>query len=229
MQEPTVRCGCGRTMTHTPRHGRGAFRCGCGALVRIEVPARPASGCVGVTTSGDPCSVHIKVTEPFPLCKAHYKSSGLMQYHEWRRSGPEEIALDVIDLHRIAFQQAVADAGRDEDAVGNGLEQAERERYDYVMAGADKLRKAKLQRLEDTGTIYFMQIGDLVKIGKTLNLWSRMTDYSYPGRRLLGTETGYTLREQALNRRFGCLRHSGEWFRAEQPLLDYVASLPRRR
>lgn len=198
-------------------------------MIRIELPTPKPSGCVGSTPSGEPCGVHVKTTEPFPLCEGHYKSSGLEQYHEWRRSGPEEIALDVIDLHRIAFQQAVAESDRDDDAIGAGLDRAKHERADYIWAEADKLREKKVQRLEDTGTIYFMRIGDLIKIGKTINLWSRMTGYSYPDRKLLATETGYTRREAALHRKFSQFRKSGEWFYPEPPLLDYIAALPDRR
>jgi hypothetical protein len=43
---------------------------------------------------------------------------------------------------------------------------------------------------EDEGVIYFIRIGDLIKIGKTLNLKSRLSTYSYPDLELLATEPG---------------------------------------
>jgi hypothetical protein len=78
---------------------------------------------------------------------------------------------------------------------------------------------------ERDGVIYFIRIGDLIKIGKTLNLRERLAAYSYPDLELLATEPGYTVREALLHVQFASNRHRGEWFHAVPELLTHIADL----
>lgn len=73
--------------------------------------------------------------------------------------------------------------------------------------------------------IYFIRGGDLIKIGKTNNLRSRLSGLqngsSHPLEILLVlADTGAL--EKVLHRRFAKARAHGEWFRAEPKLLAYI-------
>lgn len=68
MQELTVSCGCGRTMRLDTLKGRGAFRCGCGARIRIQDTPQPEGRRRCWWTD---CKT-IAITEaPIAFCKDH--------------------------------------------------------------------------------------------------------------------------------------------------------------
>lgn len=58
MNQHTIRCACGRTMTADALRGAGAFRCGCGVRVKLECIAPPprsvcaADGCRNLAIEG---------------------------------------------------------------------------------------------------------------------------------------------------------------------------------
>lgn len=228
MQDLTVRCCCGRTINLDARQGRGAFRCGCGITIRLCETRRPTSACVGTAHDGTACRAGVITTDPLPLCRDHYESTGLKQYHQWCILSVEDVALDAESLRRNAYARAQADATF--DPTGRIERAAKRRAETIAQCGPD--RTASLAQgtyeQERKGTIYFIRIGDLVKIGKTLDLVRRLSTFSYPNLELLATEPGYTLREVQLHNRFVGCRHRGEWFHASPELLNYIASLPMR-
>lgn len=70
MQEHTVNCGCGRTMSLDGRQGRGAYRCGCGARIRLtEATAQTRTcwygGCRDLATT----------MKPLNLCPEHERET----------------------------------------------------------------------------------------------------------------------------------------------------------
>lgn len=74
MDDVTVACACGRTMTPDARSGRGAFRCGCGS--RITVTVTRAAACTGLAESGEVCRfppVREAAREGLSLCSGHYQ------------------------------------------------------------------------------------------------------------------------------------------------------------
>jgi hypothetical protein len=74
MNDMTVACACGRTMTPDALAGRGSFRCGCGVRVKITI-AIPAS-CTGLAEDGHRCRLMpVRESAQFSLslCAQHYQ------------------------------------------------------------------------------------------------------------------------------------------------------------
>lgn len=76
-----------------------------------------------------------------------------------------------------------------------------------------------------TGDVYFIEAGDLIKIGFTRSPVGRMrtikTGCPLP-MKLLHHEAGSLKSERELHRRFAVLRVRGEWFRKAPELLAYI-------
>jgi len=85
------------------------------------------------------------------------------------------------------------------------------------------------KQAEELTSVYFVRVGDFIKIGFASNPQSRILELSngcpYEFK-LLATITGDKTDERKLHRRFESLRHRGEWFRFESPLKEYIQSLP---
>ena len=73
--------------------------------------------------------------------------------------------------------------------------------------------------------VYFVRIGDMIKIGYTTNLRLRVHGLSVTMNQVVATEPGTEEREAELHRRFAHLREFGEWFRAGPDLLKYIAGV----
>jgi hypothetical protein len=70
-------------------------------------------------------------------------------------------------------------------------------------------------------SVYFAQKGDLIKIGWSQSVRSRITSLKA---RMIGVHPGGRDVEAAVHARFAHLRVAGEWFRPEADLLEYIAS-----
>lgn len=76
--------------------------------------------------------------------------------------------------------------------------------------------------------IYYVQVGDLVKIGTSTNLKARLITYP-PNRRLLATEPGDYDLERHRHAEFSAYRAAGrEWFAMGADLLAYINGLRRK-
>ena len=75
-------------------------------------------------------------------------------------------------------------------------------------------------------TVYYLRVGDLIKIGSTGDLKQRMSTYP-PNRTLLATERGNAVVERQRLAQFRAhLRHGNEWFDATAPdLLAHIETL----
>ena len=83
----------------------------------------------------------------------------------------------------------------------------------------------KRNRLARTQRVYFISDGELVKIGVSVDPFSRLAELQVANGRplvLLGDIPGGTKIERALHKRFARLRRGGEWFEAASSLLDYI-------
>lgn len=223
MQEPTVRCGCGRTMALDARQGRGAYRCGCGARVQISPGQQStATPCVG-QASGKPCWLPPITDEPFTLCLAHYRSSGLKRFHELLTLDDRALAEAVMDIQQQRF---IDDA--DNEFVRGFHENVQRWVHGIRVLQRDPdaaRRHADAHDPENAGVVYFIRSNNSVKIGKTTDVDRRMTEINAPNLELLATEPGYTERERILHLKFGFYRTSGEWFDLGPGLVDYINRL----
>ena len=73
--------------------------------------------------------------------------------------------------------------------------------------------------------VYYMRLANLVKIGFTTNLTSRLATIN--PQEVMATEPGDREREQERHRQFDALRAHGEWFRLEAPLADHIDAVRR--
>lgn len=75
--------------------------------------------------------------------------------------------------------------------------------------------------------VYYVQVGEHIKIGFTTNLKTRMNSYP-PSRRLLATEPGGLSQEHLRHRQFGAhLALGNEWFRPAPELIEHINELRR--
>ena len=92
--------------------------------------------------------------------------------------------------------------------------------------------KAGQQRIDDWHrarefVVYYIQIGEHIKIGYTSNLRTRLKIYP-PTRRLLATEPGDARDEGRRHKQFQHLLHAGrEWFRPGPDLIEHINELRR--
>jgi hypothetical protein len=77
-----------------------------------------------------------------------------------------------------------------------------------------------LERSTRLGSVYFVRLGDRVKIGFSAHLRKRME--VIPHEEFLGRIPGTMRDEKNLHRRFAHLRTTGEWFKADDELLTFI-------
>lgn len=102
------------------------------------------------------------------------------------------------------------------------------ERHDKWMAtrGDTPLtRDSFIDRGAPESLVYFARNGNRIKIGTSTNLPHRIRALALPMSSVMATEPGGLRREGELHDRFADLHDSGEWYRAEEPLLGYIATL----
>lgn len=71
--------------------------------------------------------------------------------------------------------------------------------------------------------VYYMRIGNRVKIGTTSNLGLRLKAIN--PEELMATEPGNTRTERSRHVQFKSLRTAGEWFKLESPLTEHIGKL----
>jgi len=100
-----------------------------------------------------------------------------------------------------------------------------------VLAGAGLVRRrnpAARDQARGRSMVYYVQIGERIKIGTSVNVRQRMAAYP-PDRRLLATEPGGASEERARLSEFAEYRVLGrEWFHPGPRLMLHVESLRRR-
>jgi hypothetical protein len=85
----------------------------------------------------------------------------------------------------------------------------------------------RLQAGRKNQVVYYMRVGDRVKIGTTINLQHRMAHFN--PEELLATETGGHHLERQRHRQFGHLRTTGEWFKYEDDLRAHIDQVRSQR
>lgn len=74
-----------------------------------------------------------------------------------------------------------------------------------------------------TRSVYYVERGGLIKIGRTLNVASRTRQLK--GRLLAAEQAGPEVSEASRHQQFAHLRAHGEWFRPDSDLLAHITSL----
>lgn len=96
-------------------------------------------------------------------------------------------------------------------------------------AAADiQAQQAKeVSRSTERDKVYYVQVGEYIKIGYTSQLKTRMTSYP-PNKKLLATEPGDKTLERKRHEQFGhLLEHGHEWFRVDAKLIAHINELRR--
>lgn len=190
--DPQITCGCGRTMAPDIMRGKGVFRCGCGARVRVTVP--DGKRCAGYR-DGQRCRSAPIAGLPVDLCADHARE--LRQ--RWK--------LD------FATQQRRADEER------FGLERMVRHDA-YHSTPRDPLGFKRPNPDAHPPIVYYLRFGDRIKIGTTTDL--RMRLGSVPHDDVPATEPGDEALERRRHHQFQRLRITGEWFHAADALLTHI-------
>lgn len=232
MSEATVSCGCGRKMTLDVMRGRGAYRCGCGVRIKLEEPKYRADTCVA-PMGEQRCRRSPTPSSSVPLCKPHLNevkaSVGLIKPEELdgytdllaaAQFGYTNRDPETFDKHEHLRQVA------ERHAVREAAEAAKRKPVLDIDNPDDMDRLGRI--LSPTSVVYFIRMGDLIKIGTTISIRKRVSQLSLTMSHVLATEPGSEVLESRLHEKFAHLREHGEWFRPEPDLLEYVEEVKRR-
>jgi hypothetical protein len=206
MQELTVNCGCGRTMSLDGRAGRGAFRCGCGARVRITKKASANPGC-----QVDGCRIASVTGQRIRLCPDHRDEVTMVLAQDIART----------DLkHLVDLQEQGASRWKPREIpVYTGPE---------VGPTEAAIVRAVPQAGRHDPIVYFLKNGERVKIGTTTHLAARMTSLSLRQSDVILALDGGRVLEEQLHRRFHEHRIGRtEWFNFSDEIKSFVNA--RRR
>lgn len=213
--------------------GRGAFRCGCGARIKIEQPAEQRDTCVAVVNDRR-CRQSPNSPSSVPLCPEHLDdikvSVGLIR--------PEQVDeyTDLLAAAQYGLIHYEGEPGFDKQGFLTRLAARRAAENKRKFAEAPQVDDATVELLaEPSSVVYFIRMGDLIKIGTTTNLRRRVMGLSLTMKHVLATVRGGWVVERELHERFAHLREHGEWFRAEPELLRFIEEakvsghLPARR
>ncbi|MFN2636864.1 MAG: hypothetical protein ABR585_07560 [Gemmatimonadaceae bacterium] len=203
MNDVTVLCACGRKMGLDSVRGRGAFRCGCGVRVTVTAPMRKVA-CLGGNASGQACQLIPASGSDavgIPLCADHLEGHQgyLRTVDEGERWG---------ELMKDAWE----DSRR---ARTDGLASRQAWEGDYLAA------RRKLY--SGQSVVYYIRVGDLIKIGVTTNMKARMPQLMPD--EILATEPGGPDVERARQAQFAHLKVRGERFEAGPELTGHIAKV----
>jgi hypothetical protein len=124
-------------------------------------------------------------------------------------------------VHRLLVEEGVDLRARGGIPLGAATRQAiRRERKVPVVKRQRKVPLFAPANVGTDGIVYYMRIGNRVKIGWTGNLKSRMK--SINPEELLATEPGTRDKERQRHKQFEHLRVHGEWFAMEESLLSHI-------
>lgn len=90
---------------------------------------------------------------------------------------------------------------------------------------AAKVAAASGEPVPAESVVYYMRVGNRVKIGYSTNLKQRLT--AVVPEEVMATEPGGRLLEQVRHRQFAELWVAREWFRLEEPLIGHIARLAK--
>lgn len=156
---------------------------------------------------------HLPTLDPCPIANRHGEPCGAPSI--------EDMAFAICEVHAIRVFRYMS-------ALMESLSDDPLFRAKIFLEDAEQQRARERRQLaERDEVVYYVQIGDHIKIGYTSVLRQRMN--AYPAtRRLLATEPGTYQDEQARHQQF---RHhlaaGNEWFHPGQDLIKHINELRR--
>lgn len=105
MKEVAVNCGCGRAMALDGRAGRGAYRCGCGARIRLVEPQGSRRICWYAE-----CPEPATTKAPVDLCPEHERETVSRLAHlivrfDWGAVLDASVAIDAVNRPLDSYRQ----------------------------------------------------------------------------------------------------------------------------
>jgi hypothetical protein len=192
VQNVTVGCSCGRSMTPDGAAPRGTYRCGCGVRVTVAVADVPQCGFTGdgARCRSKPC--HEAAGLGFAACAEHF--AVLVAHIRWSAVSPEQ-------------------------------REAERKAALESLAGGREIRRLwhEQKAARDAAAawwVYYIRIGDRIKIGTTGNFKERMGDLMPD--EILAAEPGDRKLEGMRHKQFAHLRIRGERFASGEDLMSHI-------
>lgn len=203
----TLSCHCGRTMTHVDSAlPPGKYRCGCGWSVRVSRSKNPAH-CIGERRDGRPCAGKVRITRPVPLCMKHL----------------EQLAKSGVPAFDTAIKNAsvMRDIQRDHEQAAYEKREEKRRRH------FENLQREREEDARARSVVYYVRIGEYIKIGTTINFKERMGSLLVD--EVLATEPGGRQQESIRLRQFADLRvRRREYFRPDRRLLEHIEEIRQR-
>lgn len=206
-------------MTLDALRGRGAFRCGCGARIKVLLPEHRGDTCVA-RVRGLRCESKPETGDPVPLCKSHVRemkvAQGLIR--------PTEIDDYVMRLAAAEWSYVDENTTK-EDYLAELAVRVARESEERRREMLERLPQGKW--IPKPSVVYYIQFGDRIKIGTTINLARRLAEL--PHDEVLATESGGAGVERSRHEQFERYRIMGEWFEMGADLLDHINELRREQ
>lgn len=140
----------------------------------------------------------------------------------------EDLPFPICGHHALKLYRHMADELRWHEGEG-GLPRLMHLAFQQVDEDREREHKRITSTRVHAPVVYYVLIGDVMKIGTSTNLRARMLTYP-PHRRLLATEPGGRDVEAQRHREYSHLLTAGrEWFRFEQDLAEWVQGLRAKR
>lgn len=193
-------------MTPDALRGRGAYRCGCGVRVKVEtLPTEAAQGC-----TVQPCrNVVVASSGMSRMCREHDKEHLLEMLPRVMRDHPPHTWHGLLEEYEARFGRIDNEAER-------------RMTMDLIALSMDKRPLGE----PVNAVVYFLRVGDKVKIGTTVRLKSRLHGLNpAPGSSVVLTLPGSYELEAEIHEQFRDERNGGsEWFDLTPRLEQFIAS-----
>lgn len=153
------------------------------------------------------------------------------QWHRCTAQGEDGAFCDALAMEGAPFPICIRHGAQLLRFMRDELDKVEQAPKDIQLLVLDKAYAPRTERAVAranepvTEKIYYVQIGEHIKIGYTINLKQRLASYP-PNRRLLATEPGGERTEAQRLRQFLEYRATGrEWHYPAQPLVDHINKL----
>lgn len=130
-----------------------------------------------------------------------------------------QIMRALIEMDDLGFDTS------DEQHIQQAISVGRRRHAEHIHTAHLRAERNHRQResQQHPGVVYYMRVGERVKIGYTTNLTKRIA--AVMPEELLATEPGGRLLEETRHRQFAELRTTREWFRNDELLREHIAGL----
>jgi hypothetical protein len=199
VENVTVRCGCGRDMHEVGTARRGTYRCGCGA--QVLVTATDPGSCTAQASDGTRCRTRPtreSAVLGLSLCVPHLEG--------------------FVAILRLMERAGLAPGLRPAAQFPAAYREWERNRQ----AG----HAARTIAAREDGIVYYVRIGDRIKIGWTGCLHARMGQLMPD--EIMAVEPGPLALERQRHDEFCGLLIVGERFKPAPRLLAHIAEVRKR-